>query len=782
MKRTALGMKSLVAQAERTARSKGQQPSTAHVLLAMLRTDEAVATMLRDEGVRETDLLNALRIVDGEAAGTLERVLERSRVLASRLGHGAPGAAHLLLAMTRDVRSAGHRSLTRMGAGPARLQQRLLERFDGSPQRVAARPYPAPRAPRRAPGRRKKKKTSRRPSARRGRRTEALTVRPDAHPIEYDRARGCAVVENDAARDAQPQALPILAELGRDLTALAAEGVLDPVVGRAREIDALLDILRRRTANSPLLIGPSGVGKTAVAAGLAHRLNDEGAKTRLIEVSVGALVRGTATRGSASERLAKLAAEIEASGEDVVLFIDELHTLAASAELCEELKVRLGGLRCIGATSEAEYRRAIEPDAALARRFSLVPVDEPSEPETQRILRGLSMRYAQHHQVTIDDDALTSATELSARYVPERRLPEKAIGVLDLACARAGRMGAASVGRAEVAAVIAESSRVPVERLLMNDGERLLQLESLLSERVVGHEDVVFSIAESLRKSAAGFRGRGPQGTFLFLGPTGVGKTEMAKAISDVFFPGSPMTRFDMSELSERHAVARLFGAPPGYIGHDSGGQLTEALRRRPYQLVLLDEIEKAHPEVLLSLLPLLDEGRLTDGRGLTVNARETIVVMTSNLGAEAAVRRSIGFSEERPKTAGVLATVRRALPPELFNRIDEPLYFAPLSRENVRQIAARMVERATDAMAAQGVRVRVDDEILDALIDGGGFDPALGARPMARVVGREVEAKLASGLLAGDFGRGDIVRLAVVDGAIAIRRAMPRVRLRTPA
>jgi ATP-dependent Clp protease ATP-binding subunit ClpC len=581
-----------------------------------------------------------------------------------------------------------------------------------------------------------------------------------------------------------PDRYPTLTSLGRNLTQAAFERRLDPVFGRDDEVEQLLDVLARRRANNPVLVGPPGVGKTAVVEGLARRLAEGGEGVHglhgriVVELSAGSLVSGTAVRGALAERIKQLRQEVAQSEGQIILFLDEIHTIVGQGsegpdDLASELKAALarGELPCIGATTEAEYRKHFERDAALARRFSAIHVDEPAPEDAKEVLRGIAPRYETHHAVAYQQEAIEAAVELSVRYLTERHLPDKAVGLLDLAAARVRRRGGTVVDLQAVAAVVAEQARVPVERLLMRDADRLLALEDLLSERVVGHGDVITRVADVLRKGAAGFRGSRPLGTFLLLGPTGVGKTETAKAVSEVMFGPEGMTRFDMSEMSESHAVARLLGAPPGYVGHDEGGQLTESVRRRPYQLLLLDEIEKAHPDVLLALLPLLDEGRLTDGRGRSVDFRNTIIFMTSNLGSEPRVDSSkprIGFGAQ-PEQGPVddartlaLETARRSMPPELWNRIDEPLYFAPLGRADVGEIAERMLHELGQRLEReQGVRLQIDPSVIEALIAAGGYDPELGARPMRRTIGRLVEAPLAEAVLAEGLGRGDVVRLA---------------------
>ncbi|MFT5355211.1 MAG: ATP-dependent Clp protease ATP-binding subunit ClpC, partial [Polyangiales bacterium] len=819
------GVKSLMAQAERAAQKRGQQASTAHLLLVMLQGQSEVSGLLRDEGIRETDLLNALRVVDEEALNTLDRAMERSRQLAAGFGHSVPTPWHLLLAITRDSRSAGHRSLAKMGLGAARIHDQVLQQLNGDPnperaprmvrseakrvlsakdatRRPKLRAGPSvtqPMAPKRAisPIRRVKPKPVReaqprtknrsagktsRPVARRGVNAQTNQQWTTAYPIIIDPMTGQAANDVEVFEEfcLDAERFPTLHKFGRDLTALARAGGIDPVIGRDAEIQTLLDVLARRRSNNPILVGPPGVGKTAIVEGMARYLaTSEGplADRIVIELSAGSLISGTGVRGALAQRVAALRKELALAEGRVLLFIDEIHAIVGDGgadDLAHELKAGLarGELSCIGATTDREYRRYFEKDPALVRRFSPIRVGEPSEDDAITILKGVSPRYAEHHGVSIDDEAIEAAVKLSVRFLPESHLPDKAISVLDLAGARVRRRGKSVVDREAVASVIAERAKVPLERLMMRDGERLLRLESLLGERVVGHTAPISSISDALRKSAAGVRGKRPLGTFLFLGPTGVGKTEMAKAMSDVFFPGTGMTRLDMSEFSEKHSVARLFGAPPGYIGHDDGGQLTDAIRRSPYQLILLDEIEKAHPDVLLSLLPLLDEGRLTDSKGLTVDGSNAIIVMTSNLGAAASGRRSIGFGDEGGdgRTGKALAAVRAALPPELFNRIDEPLFFAPLSLDEVSEIASRLLAKVAASMKEQGVTLRIGEGVIGALIDAGGYDAALGARPMKRVIGREIESLLATGLLRGDFSAKDEVLLHASEGRITFQ------------
>jgi ATP-dependent Clp protease ATP-binding subunit ClpC len=799
------GVKGLVARAQREAQRRAQRPSTAYLLLVMLQTAGPMGKLLSQLGVREGDLLSAIRVVDSEPTSALERAVESAYRLAKATDAAQVLPAHLLLAVARDTRSAAHRSLEVIGAGSRRVQeavQSALQPDDAhsSPTSTHIRPA-ASLSPEPTP------KPSR-PSARRSAEPAPLIELRVEQPEEDAVIEAPIQGPPDASMDAPPDApedapedelivpssspfgldarqYPTLVKLGRNLTEMASLGHIDEVIGRDDEIERLLDVLARRRSNNPILVGPPGVGKTAIVEGLARRLAQGGQGVRglegtiLVELSAGGLVSGTGVRGALSERMRRLQFEVKRANGKIVLFIDEVHTLFtggdAPDDLAHELKASLarGELPCIGATTDVEYRKYVDRDAALARRFSPIHIAEPTADDAIEILRGITPRYEVHHGIAYEPTAVESAVELSVRYMPEQTLPDKAIGLLDLAGARTRRRGGAVVDREAVAQVVADKVQVPVERLLVTDSQKLLELEQHLAEHVVGHVDVMTRISDALRKGAAGFHGHRPLATFLFLGPTGVGKTETARALNELFFMGCPMTRIDMSELSESHAVAKLIGAPPGYIGHDTGGQLTEAIRHRPYQLVLLDEIEKAHMDVLQSLLPLLEDGRLTDGKGRTVDCTHTIVVMTSNLGSQHASRSqgSIGFrgasSGSDDGFSAAVAAARRALPPELWNRIDEPLFFGPLSRDEVGEIACRMAAGVTQQLRErQGVELSVDTTAIDSLIELGGYEPDLGARPMRRAIGRMIEAPLATAILGGEFQRGDrILAVGEVDG-----------------
>jgi ATP-dependent Clp protease ATP-binding subunit ClpC len=613
-----------------------------------------------------------------------------------------------------------------------------------------------------------------------------------------------------------------LDEFGRDLTAEAAAGRIDPVIGRADEIAQTVEILARRRKNNAVLIGEAGVGKTAIAEGLALRIHEgdvpEGLKgTRIVALDLSGMVAGAQYRGQFEQRL-KAALQEVAESEKTVLFIDELHTLlgAGNAEGAMDaaniLKPMLarGELRVIGATTLAEYRK-IERDSALARRFSAVMVEAPSVEDTVAILRGLRGAYETHHAVMIDDAALEAAARLSDRYISEYHLPDKAIDLVDQAAARLSLNGpgrdvhaeieaaveaedyerAAAlkkqlgdgphvVGEPEIAAVVAARTGIPVGELVAGELERLQELETDLHERVVGQDEAVEVVADTIRRARVGLsEGDKPLGSFLFLGPTGVGKTELVKALAErLFATEKALVRIDMSEYREPHTVARLIGSPPGYVGYGDGGQLTEPVRRRPYSVVLLDEIEKAHPEVWNVLLQVMDDGRLTDGEGRTVDFTNTVVVMTSNLGAGKA-RRGIGFTAGEPAAEAdrMVGAAKAAFLPEFLNRIDEIVAFKALERDQVERITALMVARVADRLRAErGIELAVDPELVERLARDG-FDEEFGARPLQRHVRRTLEKALTRAILAGEITDGDLVEARCdADGEIvlAARHAAP--------
>ncbi|MCR8671437.1 ATP-dependent Clp protease ATP-binding subunit [Agrococcus sp. HG114] len=656
-------------------------------------------------------------------------------------------------------------------------------------------------------------------------------ITPDALQRAAAEAQRAAI-----ERQAQPSkavdpnsATPTLDEFGIDLTERARNGELDPVIGRADEIEQTIEILSRRTKNNPVLIGEAGVGKTAIVEGLARAIV-EGAVPkslvgkRVVALDLTAMVAGTRYRGDFEERITKAMDEISERKDELIVFIDELHTILGAGgnegamDAANILKPRLarGDLHMIGATTLAEFRR-IEKDAALTRRFQPVLVAEPSVEDAVRILEGLASAYAEHHRVTYTPEAIRAAVELSHRYISDRFLPDKAIDLIDQAGARLRlRLGAkvdvdalekerahleeqkrqaveaeefeeathlrdriaaiqasiesgsgedGVVDEQQIAEVVSRATGIPASRLTEGDRQRLARLEEELHERVVGQADAVSAVAKAVRRSRSGLGDAArPIGSFLFLGPTGVGKTELAKALAESLFGSeSALVRFDMSEFGERHTVARLIGAPPGYVGYDEAGQLTEKVRRQPYSVVLLDEIEKAHPDIFNLLLQVLEDGRLTDGQGRTVDFRNTVVIMTSNLGSEFLASRSgpIGFTagdgtgSPDDLRAKVMGKLREQMRPELINRIDEIVLFQKLEPAQLREIVTLLLDRVGDRLAAQDVALEVTDAALGWLAEHG-YEPEYGARPLRRLIQREVEDRVAD-LIVGGLERGRV-------------------------
>jgi ATP-dependent Clp protease ATP-binding subunit ClpC len=630
---------------------------------------------------------------------------------------------------------------------------------------------------------------------------------------------------------------PALDEFGRDLTRDAGDGRIDPVIGRDAEIAQTVEILARRRKNNAVLIGEAGVGKTAIVEGLALRITQGDVPealrgTRVVSLDLSGLVAGTQFRGQFEQRLKGVLAEVSASEGKIVLFLDELHTVLGAggaegamdaANLLKPMLAR-GELRMVGATTLSEYRR-IERDAALARRFSPVTVDAPSVEETVEILRGLRDAYEEHHVAIIEDEALVAAARLSDRYLTEQHLPDKAIDLIDQAAAklrlntprpideatlreqlsaaveaedyeraaeiktqlgrqadaalraeagpRSGSSDRVTVDEPAVAAVVAARTGIPVGELVAGELQRLIDLEDDLHRRVVGQDEAVEKVADTIRRARVGLSEPDrPLGSFLFLGPTGVGKTELVKALSErLFATEDALVRIDMSEYREPHTVARLIGSPPGYVGYGDGGQLTEPVRRRPYSVVLLDEIEKAHPEVWNVLLQLLDDGRLTDGEGRTVDFTNAVIVMTSNLGAGRA-KRSLGFTAAAPAQADgrMLEAAKAAFLPEFLNRIDDIVTFDALGEAEVRTIARQIVDRVGDRLAAERrIELEVDDALVARLATEG-FDEDFGARPLQRHVRRTLERELTRAILAGTLTDGAQVRAtAGEDGGVAL-------------
>lgn len=596
----------------------------------------------------------------------------------------------------------------------------------------------------------------------------------------------------------QKPATPLLDRYGMDLTRLAREGKIEPLIGRRGELLQVIRTLTRKTKNNPILVGEAGVGKTAIVRGLALRIAQGNIAPdlrdkRIIELNLAKLVAGTKYRGEFEERLVNLLAEVR-KNEEVVLFIDELHTVVGagraegSMDAANIMKPALssGELRCIGATTLEEYRKYIEKDAALERRFQPVMVEEPTPAEALEILRGLQRHYEEFHQVTIDPGALQAAVDLAIRYLPERRLPDKALDIVDEACSRIkvnalsfyGKRDEASPGTGTVTAevvakVVADWSGRPVERLGEEEAERFSRMAEELRRRVIGQEEAVAKVAELVKMARAGLRDpRKPTGVFLFLGPTGVGKTELAKALAEFLFGSEDqMIRLDMSEFMEKHSVAKLIGSPPGYVGYEEEGQLTGRLRRTPYTVVLLDEIEKAHPEVLDIFLQLFDEGRLTDAKGRTIDGKNAIFIMTSNIGGEELQRPSLGFGAQKPETPASKAAgqLQRYLRPEFLNRIDEIVVFKPLQLAEVIKIASLMVQKLTDRLGAQGIGFKISESAMSFLAEQG-FDPRYGARPLARTIDRLLGQPLADLIIQRQVTPGDLLQATLEDRQIVLK------------
>ncbi len=575
----------------------------------------------------------------------------------------------------------------------------------------------------------------------------------------------------------------VLQKFGIQLTEMAKRGELDPVVGRDEEIARLVQVLLRRRKNNPVLVGEPGVGKTAVVEGLAQRIASGDVprdleNKQIVALDVGAMVAGSKFRGEFEERMKAVLREVEAASGNIILFIDEFHTVVGAgaaegavdaANMLKEPLAR-GRLRLIGATTLEEYRKHVEKDAALERRMAQVYVREPTPEETVQILEGLRDKLEKHHRVKIADDALAAAARLSERYITERHLPDKALDLVDEAASRL-RLAASSdedrvVTEAHIAEIVAVWTGIPVQRLLEGERERLAKLEDRIHERVVDQEEGVRAVAEAVRRARAGLSDpRRPLGSFLFLGPTGVGKTELAKTLAWVLFgDDKAMLRIDMSEYMEQHAVARLIGAPPGYVGYEEGGQLTEPVRRRPYQVILLDEVEKAHPQVMNILLQLLDDGRLTDGQGHTVSFRDTLVVMTSNVGSEH-FQTAPSFEEAERQ---VRETLRRTFRPELLGRLDEVIVFRALAPDTVSQIAARKLATLAARLAEQEIELSWTEAALETLVREG-YDYHYGARPMERTIRHRVENPLATMLVRGELKAGSRVTVDAPDGTLTL-------------
>ena len=790
----------VIASAQKTAMEMGHNyVGSEHFLIGLLKEARSDAPALPDNVIPET-VIEAVKQITGtgeQASNKLEmtprvkKLLETSVREAHRLGQPYVTAGHFWLALLSDDESVAVRVLTNMGCDIEKLKNSIQETL--------------------------------------GKNTVASNG-----PVQGGG-------DNSA-----------LKKYGHDLTEAAEKGELDPVIGRANEIERIVQILSRRTKNNPVLIGEPGVGKSAVAEGLAQKIS-QGAvpetltDKKIISLDMGSMVAGSKYRGEFEERLKNTLDEVKKRG-DVILFIDELQNIIGagaaegSMDAANILKPALarGEIQCIGATTLDEYRKHIEKDAALARRFQPVTVNEPSEEETIAIMKGLRDRYEAHHKVRITDEALEAAVKLSNRYIADRFQPDKAIDLMDEAASRVRiqaftappdvkaqekklegvlrekreaidkqdyekaaalrdeehtlraeidekraaweqKKSAAkdTVGEEEIAQVVAGWTGIPVKKMTEEESERLLHLEDLLHKRVVGQSEAVAAVSRAIRRARAGLKDpKRPIGSFIFLGPTGVGKTELCRALGEAMFGDEDaLIRLDMSEYMEKHTVSRMVGSPPGYVGYEEGGQLTEAVRRKPYSVVLFDEIEKAHPDVFNMLLQILEDGRLTDNMGRVVSFKNCVIVMTSNAGAQSAQRTSLGFGAgmadamdyERMREK-VLSDIKNVFRPEFLNRVDEIIVFHKLEQKDIEQIASLMLGQVAKRLEERNIRLSYDDGVVSHLAQAG-FDSQFGARPLRRVIQRTIEDALSEKLIAGEIHLGDSLRMTMNGEEIAFVR-----------
>ncbi len=783
---------------------------TEHLLLGLIHEGDGVAAKAMEmTGMKLEDARGAVVELIGEGEKPVEghipftprakRVFELSFREALQLGHNYIGTEHLLLGLLKEGDGVAAQVLHKLDADPSQIRKAVMQLLQG---------YQTQGEGREAVG------------------TGGAPVR--------DRERG-----NSA----------LLEQFGRNLTQAAREGKLDPVIGRSVEMERVMQVLSRRTKNNPVLIGEPGVGKTAVVEGLAQAIvagnvPETIKEKQIYSLDMGSLVAGSRYRGDFEERLKKVLKEIRTRG-DIIIFIDEIHTLVGagaaegSIDAAQMLKPMLarGELQTIGATTLDEYRKHIEKDAALERRFQPVKVEEPSLDETIGILKGLRDRYEAHHKVVITDEAIEAASTLADRYISDRFLPDKAIDLMDEAGARlrirrmtappeirelddkisevrrakeaaidqqdferaaslrdeeqklaarrqekednwrgAGETEILEVTEDEIAQVLAMSTGIPVVKLTQTETTKLIHMEDELHKRVVGQEEAVKALAQSIRRSRAGLKDpKRPGGSFIFAGPTGVGKTELAKTLAEFLFGDEDaLIQLDMSEFSEKHTASRLFGAPPGYVGYDEGGQLTEKVRRRPFSVVLFDEVEKAHPDIFNSLLQILEEGHLTDAQGRKVDFKNTVILMTTNLGTREINKGVItGFQSSDSMThdygrmkAKVNEELKQHFRPEFLNRVDEVVVFPPLNKEDIRTIVDLMIGRLRTRMEDQDMSLQITDEARELLAERG-YDPVLGARPLRRVIQRDIEDAMSERILFGTIKPGDVVTVGVreVDG-----------------
>ncbi len=713
---------------------------TEHLLLGILRERAGLgARILRDRGLSEHSLKDAISRANGTGEPGVPtqgltkhawQAIEKAASDAARLGHSYIGTEHLLLGILRQPDCGGARALAAAGLSVNDIYTDILAVFGTGSFKPRSQPPVQPKA-----------------------------------TVKHSETR-------------------VLDQYSRDLTLLAASGSFDPVIGRDEEIRRSVQILSRRSKNNPVLIGEPGVGKTAVAEGIAAYIAgsdapDSMAGKRLVALDLPALLAGTKYRGDFEERVKAVLKDVKKAG-DVILFIDEMHTMigAGSAEgaidAANILKPALGRgeVQIIGATTPEEYRRHIEKDAALERRFQPVKIAEPSRGDSLKMLGAVRQSLEKHHGVKISDAALTAAVDLSARYINDRFLPDKAIDLADEAAAHIRVSGGGLVTAEDIAGIVSLWTGIPVANLSADETKRLCNMESILHRRVIGQNEAVTAVSRAIRRGRVGLSDPDrPIGSFLFLGPTGVGKTELCRALAEaVFGESDAMIRLDMSEYMEKHAVSKLIGSPPGYVGYEDGGQLTERVRRKPWSVVLFDEIEKAHEDVWGILLQIMDDGRLTDSAGRVVSFRNTIIVMTSNVGAKSISdgRPRMGFTpdggdEAQLMRARINEELRRTFKPEFLNRIDETIVFRRLSRAEIRSIAERMLLTVAERFKALGMTLSVPDQVVDFLAERG-YDEKYGARPLRRAIRSMIEDKAAELMLTDSLGRGDTVQ-ACIDG-----------------
>ena len=777
---------------------------TEHLLVGLVRNDDKTAELLREEGVNEEALLSAVESAAGKGdfifnsafgyTPRMKKILEMSQAISRQLGNGYVGSEHLLYALLAERECLANRILRALGVNFAQLEQGIL----------------------------------------------SITSQSDA-----------------SSPAKKGSGTPKLDKFGRDLTEAAKNGELDPVIGRNQEIERIIQILIRRTKNNPVLVGDPGVGKSAIAEGLASRIVEGNVpellkRKRLVSLDLAGMVAGAKYRGEFEERFKDALKEL-VKDKNVILFIDELHTIvgAGSAEgsldAANMLKPMLarGELQLIGATTLDEYRKYIEKDAALERRFAPVTVGEPTKEETLEILKGLRDKYEAHHKVHITDEALESAVNLSDRYIMDRFLPDKAIDLMDEAASkvRIAMFSAppdlremetklealakekdqavthqnfelaaklrdqektvreamekvkseweknrgnkeVSVTEDDIAAIVAEWTNIPVKKLTEDESEKLLKLEEILHKRVIGQDEAVVAVSKAIRRARAGLKDPNrPVGSFIFLGPTGVGKTELARALAEAMFGDEDaMIRLDMSEYMERHTVSKLVGSPPGYVGYDEGGQLTEKVRRHPYSVVLFDEIEKAHPDVFNILLQILEDGRLTDAKGRTVDFKNTVLIMTSNLGAHSLEKRNrIGFVQEDDAQKAqtdyaemkehIFEELKHSFRPEFLNRIDDIIVFHRLMEEDIHRISRLMLDSIIKRLAERDIKLSYTDEAANKLAQMG-FDEEYGARPLRRLIQQTVEDRLSEKILDCSVKLGDTVEMFLDGEEINFRTA----------